>query len=844
MNISYWSFDSFIMLRLAALVPALAGLVAAQSVTVTEGVTYTAAPTPDALPLDDLLDLPPPVYTSHPGLDSEIISYATATAVAAVVADQTENPLSVYPAVTAIPINQAGEDDSDVVAPTTTSAPQKRAFLEARAACDPVNTIPNYHNVAVDSYSAFKADPVISSVALAAPTPSGYTQNFANLGGASNALGYLGYAVVNKGQTGYDVNWCAAKCNAISGCLSFNIYFERDPTQTPGDACPNPPAYANIKCSFWGSGLSAATTKENPGQWQAKFQVGIAGSNGYTSWKLGGPIPDYGTPQNLNNSAINSPLQDCAGKYTYMGFKLLQDGPFNPLLCAAACDAQTAYNLKYPPKTGKPSLCAAFGTYILTMTNKTGSYQQGQMCTMYTSFWDKATYAKNLVSYDDRIGAKYTYSYSFFYSRPDRQPICKADISSLQASGADFCTSYLGYVAPSTTTTTTTTPATATTTVTAVDPNAIIATAGSPTATITGNAQWKREDVPSDLTVDAPATFTTVDTVPDYTAIVLAEASQTITVANGTVPTDAPDNFVAKRALVARAIATPANVAGWPAARISEACSAVATGTSTSTSVTVAPTPVQTVNELAYTTTTLAACVVPTTAAGYKDFVPIWGKWENGDLGDNQYSVSGAVSTLQLPFAVGVGGKLSTTVMVGTNGYVFIPSSNTYLYAFSGQGSGLYVYGGRNGVFYRIAGPVGSRTVVFSWYVGTYNYGHQQNHFTVTLFEDRPNYVQYKYYDVVMQPGPSATVGISMPNAYVPLFPYGQEIPNGQQISFYMPGDSQTLKKSITQHDRVSCCSISSFWWGGWHSCTEWQAPRVDSIAPAASSQTQQVAPA
>lgn len=48
-----------------------------------------------------------------------------------------------------------------------------------------------------------------------------------------------------------------------------------------------------------------------------------------------------------------------------------------------------------------------------------------------------------------------------------------------------------------------------------------------------------------------------------------------------------------------------------------------------------------------------------------------------------------------------------------------------------------------------IAGPIGKRQVTFSWYTGTWNYGHMQNHFTATFFEDRPGEVQYKYYDVV-----------------------------------------------------------------------------------------------
>jgi len=47
-----------------------------------------------------------------------------------------------------------------------------------------------------------------------------------------------------------------------------------------------------------------------------------------------------------------------------------------------------------------------------------------------------------------------------------------------------------------------------------------------------------------------------------------------------------------------------------------------------------------------------------------------------------------------------------------------------------------------------ITGSVGSRQIVFAWYAGTYQYGNQQQHFTVTLFEDDPNEVIFKYYDV------------------------------------------------------------------------------------------------
>ena len=65
--------------------------------------------------------------------------------------------------------------------------------------------------------------------------------------------------------------------------------------------------------------------------------------------------------------------------------------------------------------------CNAFGSYILTKNNATGSYQQGQMCTFYTAYWD-AKYATNKASFDDAIGAKYNYTYSAFYGKQGAQP--------------------------------------------------------------------------------------------------------------------------------------------------------------------------------------------------------------------------------------------------------------------------------------------------------------------------------------------------------------------------------------------------------------------------------------
>nr|POF02218.1 hypothetical protein CFP56_65483 [Quercus suber] len=735
------------------------------------------------------------------------------------------------PAVTAVPINAAGEDsdesDDGSNSPSATDVAAKRD-LDRRTACAPQATISNYYKVNVDSYSSFKADSTIASVALAAPTPSGYFANFKNAVGANSAYSYLGYAIVNGGKTGYDTAWCANKCNAISGCVSFNIYFERDPIVEPGSGCTNPAAFANIKCSFWGAGLDKSTAT-NYGQYQAQFQVGIAGSNAYTSYKLGGPIDGWSSPLSLNTSAMNAPLRDCADTWTYMGYKIFQAGPFNPLLCSAACDSQTAYNLANPPSTGKAPKCAAFGTYILTLTNKTSSYQQGQMCTLYTSAWDKQ-YAVNNVAYDDSIGAKYTYSYSFFYSKSDIQPICKSDISYLISSGADFCTSYNSYSAPSTTTVTTVTPDPITISGTTTLATTTIFAAGPATTTVTADFQWrKRDSSDSSAVVEDDATYTTVESVPAYSAVVLATYAETVSLQNGTTPTDAPSNIVAKRAIVARtAIATPASITSWPSSRISEACSSVATGTSTITSTVTATASITTALSSVVASTTLQACVIPSQSPEYTTFTPIWGTWQGDQLGENQQAQYYAEAVIQIPFPMTIGSYSSNVITVGSNGYAAISTSTGVLMVSSTGKSQLPSYRMHRKLMYRafsVTGPIGSRQIVFSWFVGTVNYGHMQNHFTITYFENQPGKVQFKYYDVV-QSGLAQAYALINFEGQQAIVQRGSLFSNGQQITV-TTGSDNSVSSTTSKHDRVDCCvKNSAAWWGGWHSCTEFQPAR------------------
>jgi hypothetical protein len=116
-----------------------------------------------------------------------------------------------------------------------------------------------------------------------------------------------------------DSNLCASKCNAINGCISFNLYYERDPSVEPGTGntgCSNPASTTNIKCVFWGGPVNSGNALNN-GQWRNQFQVVIAGSNGYVNNTVA-QVPGYAVATPLGNAAINPPY-DSFGFDSYMG---------------------------------------------------------------------------------------------------------------------------------------------------------------------------------------------------------------------------------------------------------------------------------------------------------------------------------------------------------------------------------------------------------------------------------------------------------------------------------------------------------------------------------------------
>ncbi|KAI4850680.1 hypothetical protein E4T44_02603 [Aureobasidium sp. EXF-8845] len=411
------------MMRSFLMIPAFVALAAGRAL-------------PQEIDLDMVIAAPDPTVVELVGATAQIVTFDTSS----ILGQATAAASSISIAVTNV--------FSGSAVPT--------GDIAKRAACDPQPTgVRSYAPVSgSDNASMFRVNPTFSSIAAAATAPAGYTNKFKNAGGSNNAYGYLGFRTLDS----YDTDSCAAYCSSTLGCMAFNIYFERDPSVDPGTGstgCDNPPSVTMIKCVLWGGpvGLDNAV---NTGQMRNKFEVAIAGSNGYQNNSLTIP-PGYVLKDVPMTKAINAPY-DSQGYNTYMGATIFTQGAFNIQLCADYCTAQTAYNVKHPANDGTPpKICHFYNTYILYLNN--ASTPQGQYCSLYTEAWDAGTYATNTGQYRGSDHYFIDYSYTFGNATsPGPNPIpgdkngavyqARQDMkyypSSLTATFLPFCTSLLG----------------------------------------------------------------------------------------------------------------------------------------------------------------------------------------------------------------------------------------------------------------------------------------------------------------------------------------------------------------------------------------------------------------
>ncbi|KAJ9669687.1 hypothetical protein H2201_000071 [Coniosporium apollinis] len=272
-------------------------------------------------------------------------------------------------------------DKDEVVEELTATLVKRDVPPACLASSEPLGNGPT---PSVDTPEAFSAYQDFSDIANSheAPHPrSPYKRTFVNKDGSTHQNGYLGLHTLSE----YSPHLCEAKCDQKEGCVSFNIFFERNPKYTPNSECPNPPSTTNIKCTLWGFPIAAGSAV-NKGQTRQQFKVVIAGSNGYTKPASASPIAKFTGPVSLPG-AINEP----SGAKSYIRTQTFKtSGYFMPELCASGCETMTAYNSRHRKPDGTYVPCNFFNAYVLT-TNGVG---EATVCAYYTKEWS-SEYAVN-----------------------------------------------------------------------------------------------------------------------------------------------------------------------------------------------------------------------------------------------------------------------------------------------------------------------------------------------------------------------------------------------------------------------------------------------------------------
>lgn len=405
--------------------------------------------------------------------------------------------------------------------------------------------------------------------------PSGYTPAFINLQGSTQANGYLTYKTLSK----YDPQQCTAACDKISSCQFANIYYEKDP-----DSNNNPVDV--IKCSLY-SMPQTNCTATNKGQWRGSFHVLVTGSNGYN--KAAAPKTPAGYSLSSLPAAVNAPVYDSVGQWRFIQPVYLNS--YDPALCAAACDKQTTWDKSQATDDCNYKTCVYANMYILSQDG----IPKTVVCALYTeatdsSYADNYGYSTDTDTYQVSNSIALTNTTAVKAGYPQLCAASSGDISYLNSTGAEFCTSYLGYVAPTETFKTTVTPGATTVFATVTEQVTVSSAYSTKTVQVTGSAQNKKREAVNIITTTVELPFITVignETVIDYTTSTLTvNAAST----SGAVITPAAADPAASAAALAKrsAVPTPSSILHWPSGKISSACSQIATGTVTITQTAIA----------------------------------------------------------------------------------------------------------------------------------------------------------------------------------------------------------------------------------------------------------------
>jgi hypothetical protein len=270
------------------------------------------------------------------------------------------------------------------------------------------------------------------------------------------------------------------------------------------------------------------------------------------------------------------------------------------------------------------------------------------------------------------------------------------------------------------------------------------------------------------------------------------------------------------RAVEKRGLATPASIAAWPTSKISAACSQVATGTATDVKTVTTTAPTQ--KTTAFQTVVVAqnTCTVPAPQPTAPSYTRICG----GDPSEGVPMVPGPADrsyyydqfTLALPFPVKIFQTSSTQITISVRGVITVGD-----FVYNAFAEEFYMYQGWNhGLFYRVDGAMGSRKIHFSWFAGTYMWGHERFHITATFDEARPGVFATKVFDTWGQVDNRRTISVTGPGKNVVFAQRGSNnVHEGQEITFDTTGAGSV---SARDFDRIDCCKKTGW---EWHVCSE-----------------------